>query len=82
MVKRVMTITNKCIVTNLPINTNGLCAFIVADGHGIWSSSSNGVLQVDPKSGAAVARDSGTVTVYYEIPGKLKTYREVCGFIF
>uniref|UniRef100_A0A8C9X773 Nucleoporin 210 n=1 Tax=Sander lucioperca TaxID=283035 RepID=A0A8C9X773_SANLU len=46
-------------------------------GHGTWSSSANGVLQVDSKSGAAVARDSGTVTVYYEIPGVLKTYREV-----
>lgn len=46
-------------------------------GHGAWSSSANGVLQVDPKSGAAVARDSGTVTVYYEIPGVLKTYREI-----
>uniref|UniRef100_A0A667Z6W6 Nucleoporin 210 n=1 Tax=Myripristis murdjan TaxID=586833 RepID=A0A667Z6W6_9TELE len=45
--------------------------------HGVWSSSASGVLQVDPKSGAAVARDSGTVTVYYEIPGVLKTYREV-----
>uniref|UniRef100_A0A3Q0R3P0 Nucleoporin 210 n=1 Tax=Amphilophus citrinellus TaxID=61819 RepID=A0A3Q0R3P0_AMPCI len=45
--------------------------------HGTWSSSADGVLQVDPKSGAAVARDSGTVTVYYEIPGILKTYREV-----
>lgn len=44
---------------------------------GTWSSSAAGVLQVDPKSGAAVARDSGTVTVYYEIPGVLKTYREV-----
>lgn len=49
-----------------------------SDGvQGTWSSSSNGVLQVDPKSGAAVARDSGTVTVYYEIAGVLKTYREV-----
>ncbi|XP_067383479.1 nuclear pore membrane glycoprotein 210 isoform X2 [Channa argus] len=44
---------------------------------GTWSSSANGILQVDPKSGAAVARDSGTVTVYYEVPGVLKTYREV-----
>ncbi|XP_017265231.1 nuclear pore membrane glycoprotein 210 isoform X2 [Kryptolebias marmoratus] len=44
---------------------------------GTWSSSADGVLQVDPKSGAAVARDSGTVTVYYEISGVLKTYREV-----
>ncbi|XP_035513048.1 nuclear pore membrane glycoprotein 210 isoform X2 [Morone saxatilis] len=46
-------------------------------GHGFWSSSANAVLQMDPKSGAAVARDSGTVTVYYEIPGILKTYIEV-----
>ncbi|XP_028266011.1 nuclear pore membrane glycoprotein 210 [Parambassis ranga] len=46
-------------------------------GHGTWSSSSSGVLQVDPKTGVAVAKDSGTVTVYYEIPAILKTYREV-----
>lgn len=46
-------------------------------GLGSWSSSAQGILQVDPKSGAAVARDSGTVTVYYEIPGILKTYTEV-----
>uniref|UniRef100_A0A8C7WMJ7 Nucleoporin 210 n=1 Tax=Oryzias sinensis TaxID=183150 RepID=A0A8C7WMJ7_9TELE len=46
-------------------------------GHGVWSSSANGILQVDPKSGAAVARESGTVTVYYEIPGVLRTYREL-----
>uniref|UniRef100_A0AAQ5X8U0 BIG2 domain-containing protein n=1 Tax=Amphiprion ocellaris TaxID=80972 RepID=A0AAQ5X8U0_AMPOC len=45
--------------------------------HGTWSSSANDVLQVDPKTGAAVARDSGTATVYYEIAGILKTYREV-----
>lgn len=45
--------------------------------HGTWSSTADGVLQVDPKTGAAVARDSGTATVYYEIPGILKTYREV-----
>lgn len=46
-------------------------------GFGSWSSSAPDVLQVDPKSGAAVARDSGTSTVYYEIPGMLKTYTEV-----
>uniref|UniRef100_A0A673Z9C5 Nucleoporin 210 n=1 Tax=Salmo trutta TaxID=8032 RepID=A0A673Z9C5_SALTR len=44
---------------------------------GTWSSSSTGVLQVDSKTGVAVARDAGTTTVYYEIPGLLKTYREV-----
>ncbi|KAF7668093.1 hypothetical protein LDENG_00033900 [Lucifuga dentata] len=52
--------------------------FISAEGvHGTWSSSANDVLQVDPKTGAAVARDSGTVTVYYEMPGILRSYREV-----
>lgn len=44
---------------------------------GTWKSTASGVLQVDPKTGAAVARDSGVVTVYYEIPGILRTYREV-----
>ncbi|XP_028906828.1 nuclear pore membrane glycoprotein 210 [Ornithorhynchus anatinus] len=44
---------------------------------GTWSSSSSSILQVDPKTGVAVARDSGTVTIYYEIGGLLKTYKEV-----
>uniref|UniRef100_A0A3P8X2Y5 Nucleoporin 210 n=1 Tax=Cynoglossus semilaevis TaxID=244447 RepID=A0A3P8X2Y5_CYNSE len=44
---------------------------------GTWSSSANAVLHVDPRSGAAVARDVGSVTVYYEIPGVLRTYREL-----
>ncbi|NWQ80120.1 PO210 protein, partial [Columbina picui] len=44
---------------------------------GVWSSSVPSVLQVDPKTGVAVARDAGVVTVYYEIPGLLKTYREI-----
>ncbi|XP_061328975.1 nuclear pore membrane glycoprotein 210 [Pezoporus flaviventris] len=44
---------------------------------GTWSSSLSNVLQVDPKTGAAMAREAGVVTIYYEIPGSLKTYREV-----
>ncbi|NXY23715.1 PO210 protein, partial [Atrichornis clamosus] len=44
---------------------------------GVWSSSSSALLLVDAKTGVALARDSGVVTVYYEIPGLLKTYREV-----
>uniref|UniRef100_A0A8C5TEY0 Nucleoporin 210 n=1 Tax=Malurus cyaneus samueli TaxID=2593467 RepID=A0A8C5TEY0_9PASS len=43
---------------------------------GTWSSSS-GALLVDSKTGVALAKESGVVTVYYEIPGLLKTYREV-----
>lgn len=44
---------------------------------GVWSSSSSALLEIDPRTGAAVARDRGTVTVYYEILGQLRTYREV-----
>ncbi|KAF2976400.1 hypothetical protein EK904_003634 [Melospiza melodia maxima] len=44
---------------------------------GVWSSSSSALLLVDPKTGVALARDSGVATVYYEIPGLLKTYREI-----
>ncbi|NXX11332.1 PO210 protein, partial [Podargus strigoides] len=57
-----------CLSTSL-INQEGL--------PGVWSSSLSSVLHVEPKTGAAVARDSGVVTVYYEIPGLLKTYREI-----
>ncbi|XP_051517027.1 nuclear pore membrane glycoprotein 210-like isoform X2 [Myxocyprinus asiaticus] len=52
--------------------------FVNQDGlSGVWSSSSSAVLQVESRTGVAVARDTGTVTVYYEIPGQLRTYREV-----
>ncbi|NXW83436.1 PO210 protein, partial [Alopecoenas beccarii] len=44
---------------------------------GVWSSSIPSVLQVDSKTGVAVARNSGVVTVYYEVSGLLKTYREI-----
>lgn len=44
---------------------------------GIWGSSLNSVLQIDPKTGVAIARNSGMVTIFYEIPGQLKTYREM-----
>lgn len=43
----------------------------------MWSSSSSAILEIHPKTGVAVARDVGTVTVYYEIQGQLRTYREV-----
>ncbi|XP_077380724.1 nuclear pore membrane glycoprotein 210-like isoform X2 [Festucalex cinctus] len=46
-------------------------------GHGTWSSSADAVLQIDSKTGAAVARDNGVATVYYEIPGVVKAFREI-----
>lgn len=44
---------------------------------GTWSSSASHVLYVDPKTGVAIARDAGSVTVYYEIAGQLKTFKEI-----
>ncbi|XP_056588435.1 nuclear pore membrane glycoprotein 210 [Triplophysa dalaica] len=44
---------------------------------GVWSSSSSALLEVESRSGVAVARDTGTVTVYYEIAGQIRTFREV-----
>ena len=54
-----------------------LSFFLFSGSLGTWSSSASGVLEVDPQSGTAVARDSGVATVYYEVPGGLHTYREV-----
>uniref|UniRef100_A0A8C4M890 Nucleoporin 210 n=1 Tax=Equus asinus asinus TaxID=83772 RepID=A0A8C4M890_EQUAS len=46
---------------------------------GTWSSSANSILQIDPKTGVAVARDLGSATVYYEVAGHLRTYKEPWG---
>ncbi|XP_062977318.1 nuclear pore membrane glycoprotein 210 [Elgaria multicarinata webbii] len=57
-----------CLTSSL-VNQEGLS--------GSWSSSLNNILQIDSKTGVAVARNSGTVTIYYEVSGLLKTYQEV-----
>ncbi|KAM6468057.1 nuclear pore membrane glycoprotein 210 isoform 2-T2 [Liasis olivaceus] len=57
-----------CLTSSL-VNQDGLS--------GTWSSSSNSILQIDSKAGVAVARNSGNVIIYYEVPGLCKTYREV-----
>ena len=44
---------------------------------GTWSSSASSILHVDPKTGVAVAWQPGSVTVYYEVSGHLRTYKEV-----
>ncbi|XP_020847355.1 nuclear pore membrane glycoprotein 210-like [Phascolarctos cinereus] len=44
---------------------------------GIWMISADNILQTDIISGAVVARSPGTATVFYDIPGVVKTYREV-----
>uniref|UniRef100_A0A7N5KGU2 Nucleoporin 210 n=2 Tax=Ailuropoda melanoleuca TaxID=9646 RepID=A0A7N5KGU2_AILME len=44
---------------------------------GTWSSSASSVLHIDPRTGVAVAREAGSVTVYYEVAGHLRTYKEI-----
>ncbi|CAK6441492.1 unnamed protein product [Pipistrellus nathusii] len=44
---------------------------------GTWSSSDNSILHIDPKTGVAVAQDAGSVTVYYDVAGHLRTYKEL-----
>ncbi|XP_077930763.1 nuclear pore membrane glycoprotein 210 isoform X3 [Halichoerus grypus] len=44
---------------------------------GTWSSSASSVLHIEPRTGVAVAREAGSVTVYYEVAGHLRTYKEV-----
>ncbi|XP_021232281.1 nuclear pore membrane glycoprotein 210-like isoform X2 [Numida meleagris] len=44
---------------------------------GTWRVSPPAVLAVDSASGAALAKSSGTATVFHDIPGIVKTYREV-----
>uniref|UniRef100_A0A452UKT8 Nucleoporin 210 n=1 Tax=Ursus maritimus TaxID=29073 RepID=A0A452UKT8_URSMA len=55
-----------------------LCLATVLVGlSGTWSSSASSVLHIDPRTGVAVAREAGSVTVYYEVAGHLRTYKEV-----
>uniref|UniRef100_A0A4W5K7T4 Uncharacterized protein n=1 Tax=Hucho hucho TaxID=62062 RepID=A0A4W5K7T4_9TELE len=44
---------------------------------GQWNVSSSRVLQIDPKTGAALAKHSGTVVVYYRLEGGQQALREV-----
>ncbi|XP_036436185.1 nuclear pore membrane glycoprotein 210-like [Colossoma macropomum] len=45
--------------------------------HGTWDVSSNQILQVDPETGAALAKNSGTVVVYYRLEEGQRALREV-----
>lgn len=59
------------------MNKTMISGLILPGVSGTWSSSAGNVLYVDPKTGVAIARDAGPVTVYYEIAGHLKTFKEV-----
>nr|XP_056709486.1 nuclear pore membrane glycoprotein 210-like [Euleptes europaea] len=44
---------------------------------GTWQISPNNVLELDMMTGAAFAKNAGKATVFHNIPGTVKTYREV-----
>ncbi|PNI90764.1 NUP210L isoform 1 [Pan troglodytes] len=44
---------------------------------GIWMISANNILQTDIVTGVGVARSPGTAMIFHDIPGVVKTYREV-----
>ncbi|XP_015358143.1 nuclear pore membrane glycoprotein 210-like [Marmota marmota marmota] len=44
---------------------------------GIWMISADSILQTDIVTGVGVARSPGTATIFHDIPGVVKTYREV-----
>ncbi|XP_006264393.3 nuclear pore membrane glycoprotein 210-like [Alligator mississippiensis] len=44
---------------------------------GMWHISPSGILEMDSVSGAAFVKSPGTATVFHDIPGIGKTYREV-----
>ncbi|KAM8949355.1 nuclear pore membrane glycoprotein 210-like [Lycaon pictus] len=44
---------------------------------GIWMISADNILQTDTGTGVGVARSPGTAVVFHDIPGVVKTYREV-----
>uniref|UniRef100_A0A673TAN8 BIG2 domain-containing protein n=1 Tax=Suricata suricatta TaxID=37032 RepID=A0A673TAN8_SURSU len=44
---------------------------------GIWMISANNIVQTDTDTGVGVARNPGIATIFHDIPGVVKTYREV-----
>ncbi|XP_022277093.1 nuclear pore membrane glycoprotein 210-like isoform X5 [Canis lupus baileyi] len=44
---------------------------------GIWMISADNILQTDTGTGVGVARSPGIAVVFHDIPGVVKTYREV-----
>ncbi|XP_059827483.1 nuclear pore membrane glycoprotein 210-like [Hypanus sabinus] len=44
---------------------------------GNWYLLSNEIVQIDPTTGLAVTRSTGSTIIYYDIPGIVRTYREI-----
>ncbi|XP_025936693.1 nuclear pore membrane glycoprotein 210-like [Apteryx rowi] len=51
---------------------------VTQDGEsGMWHISPSDMLEIDTVSGAAFVKNTGTATVFYDIPGTVKTHREI-----
>ncbi|XP_078404042.1 nuclear pore membrane glycoprotein 210-like [Cetorhinus maximus] len=44
---------------------------------GNWYLLSSEILQIDPTTGLGVTRSTGSTMVYYEVPGIVRTYRDI-----
>ncbi|XP_051012888.1 nuclear pore membrane glycoprotein 210-like [Acomys russatus] len=44
---------------------------------GVWITSTNSIIQTDTVTGVGVARRPGTATIFHDIPGVVRTFREV-----
>uniref|UniRef100_A0A8B9DP18 Nucleoporin 210 like n=1 Tax=Anser cygnoides TaxID=8845 RepID=A0A8B9DP18_ANSCY len=55
------------------------CTSVFVGASGMWHISPSDTLDVDSVSGAALVKNTGTATVFHDIPGTGKTYREVFG---
>nr|XP_044613747.1 nuclear pore membrane glycoprotein 210-like isoform X7 [Equus asinus] len=70
----------KCFPNSSVIEEDGeglLKAGSIAGEPGIWMISADNILQTDIVTGAGVARSPGITTIFHDIPGVVKTYREV-----
>lgn len=56
---------------------NLICDLFFIGEPGMWHISPSGILEMDSVSGAAFVKSPGTATVFHDIPGIGKTYREV-----
>uniref|UniRef100_A0A8B9CLY4 Nucleoporin 210 like n=1 Tax=Anser brachyrhynchus TaxID=132585 RepID=A0A8B9CLY4_9AVES len=55
------------------------CTSVFVGASGMWHISPSDTLDIDSVSGAALVKNTGTATVFHDIPGTGKTYREVFG---
>ncbi|GAB1287765.1 Nuclear pore membrane glycoprotein 210-like [Apodemus speciosus] len=58
-------------------SASALSSSISTGEPGVWMISTNNIVQTDTVTGVGVARSPGTATIFHDIPGVVKTFREV-----